>query len=124
MPCHSPPLPLSLSLSLSSPLGPSPLVHRQSYDGGTILWLENVPLQASAAGLEAWLTSDDAGSYDMMFQLIGQGDLVVTYGKRHARGKDIAVFDLYRVADGLIVEHWMNEEEIGPRETWGNSGKF
>ncbi|MEO0747512.1 MAG: nuclear transport factor 2 family protein [Pseudomonadota bacterium] len=81
-------------------------------------------IAAGRVGLEAWLTSDDAGSYEMMFQLIGQGDLVVTYGKRYARGKDIAVFDLYRVADGLIVEHWMNEEEIGPRETWGNSGKF
>ncbi|MEM6588193.1 MAG: nuclear transport factor 2 family protein [Pseudomonadota bacterium] len=79
---------------------------------------------AGLVGLEAWLKSEDAGSYEMLFQLIGQGDLVVTYGKRHARGKDIAVFDLYRVTDGLIAEHWMNEEEIGPRDTWGNSGKF
>lgn len=75
------------------------------------------------AGLEAWLTSD-AGSYEMLFQLIGQGDFVVTYGKRHTGGKDIAVFDLYRVANGKIIEHWMNEEEISPREAWGNSGKF
>ncbi|MEM9435630.1 MAG: nuclear transport factor 2 family protein [Pseudomonadota bacterium] len=79
---------------------------------------------AGRNGLQAWLGSEDAGSYEMMFQLIGQGDFVVTYGKRHARGKDIAVFDLYRVADGLIVEHWANEEEISPREAWGNSGKF
>ncbi|MEM0977202.1 MAG: hypothetical protein AAGJ34_06690 [Pseudomonadota bacterium] len=75
-------------------------------------------------GLASWLASEEAGSYEMMFQLIGQGNFIVTYGKRHARGKAIAVFDLYRVADGLIVEHWMNEEKIGPRETWGNSGKF
>lgn len=81
-------------------------------------------IAAGHAGLKAWLSSEDAGSYEMMFQLLGRGDLVVTYGKRHTRGKDIAVFDLYRVADGLIVEHWMNEEEIGPRENWGNSGKF
>ncbi|MEO0370521.1 MAG: nuclear transport factor 2 family protein [Pseudomonadota bacterium] len=79
---------------------------------------------AGLAGFEVWLGSQDAGRYEMLFQLMGQGDLVVTYGKRHARGKDIAVFDVYRVANGLIVEHWMNEEQIGPRETWGNSGKF
>lgn len=79
---------------------------------------------AGRSGLEAWLSSDEAGAYEMLFKLIGQGDFVVTYGKRHARGHDIAVFDLYRVADGQIVEHWMNEEVIGPRETWGNSGKF
>lgn len=78
---------------------------------------------AGRDGLARWL-ADEAGSYEMLFQLIGQGDLVVTYGKRHAAGKDIAVFDLYRVKDGKIVEHWMNEEEIGPRESWGNSGKF
>jgi predicted SnoaL-like aldol condensation-catalyzing enzyme len=78
---------------------------------------------AGLTGLVDWLASD-AGQYEMLFQLIGQGDFVVTYSKRHARGKDIAVFDLYRVAGGLIVEHWMNEEEISPRADWGNSGKF
>ncbi len=82
------------------------------------------PIGAGLAGLQDWLASDAAGSYEMLFQLIGQGDLVMTYGKRHAAGKDIAVFDLYRTAGGKIVEHWMNEEEISPREAWGNSGKF
>ncbi|WP_299140992.1 nuclear transport factor 2 family protein [uncultured Tateyamaria sp.] len=79
---------------------------------------------AGQAGMAEWLNSDAAGSYEMMFQLIGQGDFVATYCKRHAGGKDIAVFDLYRIADGKIVEHWMNDEEISPREAWGNSGKF
>ncbi|MEP2030384.1 MAG: SIP domain-containing protein [Paracoccaceae bacterium] len=53
---------------------------------------------AGHAGMADWLNSDAAGSYEMMFQLIGQGDFVVTYGKRHAGGKDIAVSDLYLVA--------------------------
>ncbi|MBM7069232.1 hypothetical protein [Actibacterium sp. 188UL27-1] len=50
----------------------------------------------------------------MLFQLIGQGGFALTCGKCHAAGTDIAVFDLYRVAGDKIVEHWMNEEEIGP----------
>lgn len=75
-------------------------------------------------GLTAWMSSDAAGQYEMLFKLIGQGDFAITYGKRRADEKDIAVFDIYRVAGGKIVEHWMNEEEIGPRENWGNSGKF
>ncbi len=83
-----------------------------------------VPIGAGLEGLTAWLASDAAGTYDMLFHLMGQGDFVMTYGKRHAGGKDIAVFDLYRVGDGKIVEHWMNEEEISPRDAWGNSGKF
>ena len=82
------------------------------------------PIGAGHDGLATWLTSDDAGAYEMLFQLIGKGDFVVTYGKRHARGKDIAVFNVYRVTDNKIAEHWMNEEEISPRENWGNSGKF
>jgi len=82
------------------------------------------PIGAGRDGVAGWLASDAAGSYEMLFQLIGQGDFVVTYGKRHALGKDIAVFDLYRVADGKIVEQWQNTEEISPRENWGNSGKF
>ncbi|MEO0862047.1 MAG: hypothetical protein AAFY65_15660 [Pseudomonadota bacterium] len=79
---------------------------------------------AGREGLAAWLASDAAGTYEMLFHLMGQGDFVVTYGKRHALGKDIAVFDLYRLAGGKIVEHWMNAEEISPRTDWGNSGKF
>ena len=79
---------------------------------------------AGRKGLAEWLTSPSSGSYEMLFKLIGQGDLAVTYGKRHAQGKDIAVFDVYRVDNDKIVEHWMNAEEIGPRESWGNSGKF
>lgn len=87
--------------------------------------LQHAPMiEAGRNGLANWLSSSAAGQYEMLFNLIGQGDFVVTYGKRHALGKDIAVFDVYRVANGKIVEHWMNEEEIGPRETWGNSGKF
>lgn len=82
------------------------------------------PIGAGRKGLSAWLASGAAGTYEMLFQIFGQGDFVVTYGKRHALGKDYAAFDLYRVSDGKIVEHWMNEEEIGPRTTWGNSGKF
>lgn len=81
-------------------------------------------IPAGPQGLRDWLMSEAAGAYEMLFNLIGQGDFVMTYGKRHAGGKDIAVFDLYRVAGGKIVEQWSNPEEISPREAWGNSGKF
>ncbi|MEO1482226.1 MAG: nuclear transport factor 2 family protein [Myxococcota bacterium] len=76
------------------------------------------------AGLTDWLSSDEGGQYEMLFRLIGQGDFAMTYGRRHTAGRDFARFDVYRVADGVIAEQWSNEEEIGPRESWGNSGKF
>ncbi|MEL7279680.1 MAG: hypothetical protein AAFY35_10895 [Pseudomonadota bacterium] len=79
---------------------------------------------AGREGLAAWLGSDAAGTYEFLFHLMGAGDFALTYSKRHAGGKDIAVFDLYRVEAGLIAEQWTNAEEISPRELWGNSGKF
>ena len=79
---------------------------------------------AGRHGLADWLASSASGSYEMLFNLIGQGDFAVTYGKRHTGDRDVAVFDVYRVADGKIIEHWDNAEAIGPRDSWGNSGKF
>ncbi|MEM7762538.1 MAG: nuclear transport factor 2 family protein [Pseudomonadota bacterium] len=81
-------------------------------------------IAAGRSGLSEWLKSDQCGDYEMLFQIMADGDFAVTYGKRHAKGEDIAVFDIYRIANNRIAEHWMNEEVIGPRDTWGNSGKF
>ena len=79
---------------------------------------------AGREGLGAWLGSEAGGTFEFLFHLMGQGDFAVTYGKRVVRGRDVAVFDVYRVQGEKIVEHWMNEEEISPRQAWKNSGKF
>jgi len=81
-------------------------------------------IAANLSGLSEWLQSDDAGSFDTLFQIAGQGNFVMTYSKRHVRSDDLAVFDVYRVEDNKIVEHWQNSEVISARENWGNSGKF
>jgi predicted SnoaL-like aldol condensation-catalyzing enzyme len=61
--------------------------------------------------------------YKNVFKLIGQGDLIVSYSLVNVDGYDMATFDLFRVADGLIVEHWDNTEPVpdGPQP---NTGKF
>ena len=38
-------------------------------------------------------------------------------------GRELAVFDLFRVEDGKIVEHWDNME-LMPEGPQPNSGKF
>lgn len=56
--------------------------------------------------------------------VIGSGDMVVALSEV-ARGETrLAVIDLFRVADGKIVEHWDVIEEIIPEDEWVNSGKF
>ncbi|MEM1229610.1 MAG: hypothetical protein AAGI15_03675 [Pseudomonadota bacterium] len=62
--------------------------------------------------------------YTHLFKLIGQGNFVVTYAGMSLGQEDYAVFDLYRIEEGKIVEHWDNLEPIPPRDTWANSGKF
>ncbi len=62
--------------------------------------------------------------YDFIFKLIGQGNYVVSYSKVIAKGDELAVFDIFRIEDGKIVEHWDNIEPIPPRNEWANTGKF
>jgi len=62
--------------------------------------------------------------YVKIHHLIGQGNFVVTYSHIQKSGDDWAFFDIFRLKDGKIVEHWDVQEKIGPKETWNNSGKF
>lgn len=62
--------------------------------------------------------------YEHVFKVIGQGNFVVSYCKVTSGDKELAVFDIFRLENGLIVEHWDNMEEIPPKEEWVNSGKF
>lgn len=63
-------------------------------------------------------------SYDFIFKVIGQGDQVVSYSKVTLNNQELAVFDIFRIENGKIVEHWDNMEPIPPREEWKNTGKF
>ena len=56
--------------------------------------------------------------------VIGCGDFVAALSEVDLAGTAMAVIDLFRVADGRIVEHWDVMEKILPREEWVNSGKF
>lgn len=62
--------------------------------------------------------------YNFVFNVIGQGDHVVSLSKVTIDRKEHCVFDIYRIENSKIVEHWDNIEEISPREEWVNTGKF
>lgn len=74
-------------------------------------------------GLKQFLSNTDF-NYDFIFKLIGQGNYVVSYSKATSSGQELAVFDIFRIENSKIVEHWDNMEPIPPREEWANSGKF
>ena len=63
-------------------------------------------------------------SYEKLHILMGQGNFVATLSHAKVSGDDFAYIDLFRLKDGLIVEHWDIQEKILPKDQWGNSGKF
>jgi predicted SnoaL-like aldol condensation-catalyzing enzyme len=63
-------------------------------------------------------------TYEFIFRVIGQWNYVVSYSKVVSWNKDYAVFNIFRLKNWKIVEHWDNSEEILDRSKWGNSGKF
>ena len=62
--------------------------------------------------------------YDEIVHLVGQGNFVATFCKAYLEGALYAQADLFRVENGLVVEHWDASEAVPPPEEWVNSGKF
>lgn len=62
--------------------------------------------------------------YEDVAFLVGQGNFVVSYSRVDLAGRQMAVFDIFRLRDGLIVERWDNMEPVPNPSQAGNSGKF
>lgn len=63
--------------------------------------------------------------YEKMHRLLAQGNFVLSVCEGHVNQVPSSFFDLYRLKDGKIVEHWDTTEAIPAREKWKNSnGKF
>ena len=63
-------------------------------------------------------------NYDFVFKVMGQGDYVVAYSKVWIAGQDYAHFDIYRLKNGKIVEHWDNKEVMPDKKDLTNLGKY
>jgi predicted SnoaL-like aldol condensation-catalyzing enzyme len=63
--------------------------------------------------------------YTAIHQVLGEGNFCMVQGEGVLAGKPIALYDLYRIENGKIAEHWDAIEEIPAKETWKNpNGKF
>jgi predicted SnoaL-like aldol condensation-catalyzing enzyme len=58
------------------------------------------------------------------FLMVDEGNFVATLNRARWQTQDLCQVDLFRLEDGMIVEHWDNSEPVPPREEWVNSGKF
>jgi predicted SnoaL-like aldol condensation-catalyzing enzyme len=63
--------------------------------------------------------------YDRTHRLLAEGNFVLAVNEGANSGVHTAFYDLFRVAEGKIVEHWDTIEAIAPRSEWKNdNGKF
>lgn len=63
--------------------------------------------------------------YDRRHKILAEGNFVLCACEGLKAGVGTSFYDLYRVADGKIVEHWDTAEAIPPRSEWKNdNGKF
>jgi predicted SnoaL-like aldol condensation-catalyzing enzyme len=63
--------------------------------------------------------------YDRIHFVLGEGQLVLVVSEGHLGKQHCSFYDLFRVQNGKIAEHWDTIEPIPPRAEWKNgNGKF
>jgi predicted SnoaL-like aldol condensation-catalyzing enzyme len=63
--------------------------------------------------------------YTKNHKVLGEGNFVLSISEGTFAGKPTSFYDLFRVENGKIIEHWDIIETIIPEEQWKNSnGKF
>jgi len=63
--------------------------------------------------------------YDKIYKVLGEGNFVLVVSEGHLGGTHSSFYDLFRVENGRIAEHWDTIEEIPAKENWKNdNGKF
>src|SRR5258706_6580900 len=98
------------------------------YDGDN--YLQHNPLipdQLSGLGkaLSEWAKMGITLKYDKIHNILGEGNFVLVVSEGHLAGKHNSFYDLFRIENGKIAEHWDTIEEIPQKENWKNSnGKF
>lgn len=82
-------------------------------------------LSGLGVALEAMAKAGLAMTYQRVHRVLGEGDFVLVASEGEFGGKQVAFYDLFRVAGGKIAEHWDTIEPIPPRSEWKNAnGKF
>jgi len=63
--------------------------------------------------------------YQVVHRVLAEGNFALCVSEGTFGGDHSAFYDLFRIADGTLVEHWDTTEKIAPRSAWKNeNGKF
>ena len=98
------------------------------FEGGR--YLQHSPLVGDDlaglfAGLQALAKEGKDVKYTRVHRILGEGDFVLVVAEGTFGAAPSAYYDLYRIDNGKIAEHWDTIEAIPPRAEWKNAnGKF
>lgn len=83
-------------------------------------------LDGLGAALQYFAENNLLLQYDKIHQVLGEGNFVLTVSEgKFGPGDHVAYYDLFRVENGKIVEHWDIIETIPAKADWKNTnGKF
>jgi predicted SnoaL-like aldol condensation-catalyzing enzyme len=77
------------------------------------------------AGLQALATKGNVVVYKSAHKILGEGNFVLVITEATFGGVPTGIYDLYRIENGKIAEHWDTLQEIPPHADWKNdNGKF
>jgi predicted SnoaL-like aldol condensation-catalyzing enzyme len=63
--------------------------------------------------------------YTKLHRVLAEGNFVLSASEGFVSGVHSSFYDLFRVANGKLVEHWDTTEAIPPNSEWKNdNGKF
>lgn len=63
--------------------------------------------------------------YDKIHRVLADGNFVLSVCEGYFNGVHTSFYDLFRIENEKIVEHWDTTEAVAPREQWKNdNGKF
>ncbi len=63
--------------------------------------------------------------YRRIHRVLAEGSFVLSVSEGNSDGVHSAFYDLFRLAQGKVVEHWDTTEKVAPRSEWKNdNGKF
>ncbi len=82
-------------------------------------------LSGLGTALEAMAKAGMTMKYNRVHKVLGEGNFVLAVSEGAFAGKPTSFYDLFRVQNGKIAEHWDTLETIPARSQWkNNNGKF
>lgn len=82
-------------------------------------------LSGLGSALQAMALQGVTLKYERIHRVLGEGNFVLTVSEGEFAGRHSSFYDLFRVQNDRIAEHWDVIETIAPRSTWMHqNGKF